>query len=97
LLRAQAVAGRLVAAVCAAPTALVAHGLFSDRAMTSHPGPRSVVSEGCREYREDRVVRDGNLITSRGPGTSFEFALEIVRSLVGDERAASVGEPMILP
>lgn len=37
-----------------------------------------------------RVVVDGPLTTSRGPGTAFEFALELVKQLYGADKAAEV-------
>jgi protein deglycase len=46
---------------------------------------------------EDRVVVDGTCITSRGPGTAFEFALELVKQLCGPEEAQAVAGPMVLP
>ena len=49
------------------------------------------------QYSEDRVLVDGNIITSRGPGTTFEFALEIVEKLQGKEKRDSLVPPMILP
>ncbi|UPR01101.1 class I glutamine amidotransferase [Chloropicon primus] len=89
-------AGRetLVGAVCAAPqVVLQGLGLFSDREMTCHPG----FMEGLQNPSEARVVVSGNCVTSRGPGTSFEFSLELVRELLGSEAAESVGGPMVLP
>lgn len=47
-------------------------------------------------YKDDRVVHDQNLITSQGPGTSFEFALKIVEYLEGAEKSNSLIEPMLL-
>lgn len=37
-----------------------------------------------------RVVVDGTLTTSRGPGTAFEFALSLVKTLYGEEKMAAV-------
>lgn len=48
------------------------------------------------KYSEDRVVQDGQLITSRGPGTTFEFALKILENLEGAEKMNSVIPPMLL-
>lgn len=42
------------------------------------------------------MVTDGKLITSRGPGTTFEFALKIVETLVGKEKRDSVAAPMLV-
>jgi protein DJ-1 len=47
-------------------------------------------------YKEDRVVVDGKIVTSRGPGTTFEFALALVELLVGKEKKDSIVPPMLL-
>ncbi len=48
-------------------------------------------------YSEERVVRDGNLVTSRGPGTAFEFGIELVRAVRGDDgEAEKLAGPMLL-
>ena len=44
---------------------------------------------------EKRVVVDGNLITSRGPGTAIEFALQLVKQLYGEQKAKDVAGPMV--
>jgi protein deglycase len=85
--------GRLVAAVCAAPLVLAAAGVLRAPA-TSHP---SVTAElDLPGYREDRVVRNGSQITSRGPGTALEWALALVAALVSPERAAELGRAMLV-
>lgn len=48
------------------------------------------------KYSDARVQKDGHFITSRGPGTSFEFALTIVEELMGAEVAAKVKAPLLL-
>ena len=48
------------------------------------------------KYSEARVQKDGHYITSRGPGTSFEFALTIVEELMGAEVAAQVKAPLVM-
>ena len=79
-------AGGLVASLCAAPAvALGTFGLLEGRRFTCYPGFEEKVTSGT--FLEDRVVRDGNLITSRGPGTAAEFAIELVRYLKGDSEA----------
>lgn len=47
-------------------------------------------------YSEDRVVIDGKLVTSRGPGTTFEFALALVEILAGKEKRDSLIAPMLV-
>lgn len=44
---------------------------------------------------ENRVVVDGNLITSRGPGTSMEFALTIVEKLFGRQLGLELAKAMV--
>ncbi|KAG9352927.1 hypothetical protein JZ751_017503 [Albula glossodonta] len=79
----------LIAAVCAGPTALLAHGIGYGSTVTTHPGAKDKMMDGGHyKYSEARVQKDGHLITSRGPGTSFEFALAIVEELMGAEVAA---------
>jgi len=95
LLREQEEAGRRIAAICAAPIALVAAGVAKGQALTSHPSVRERV-EGHGTYSEERVVCSGKVITSRGPGTAFEFALAIVETLLGREAAQKVAAPMLL-
>ena len=98
LLQSQEASGGFVAAVCAAPTALLAHGVAKGKQITSHPAVRQVMEEsGQYTYTEGRVCRDGTTITSRGPGTCFEFALSIVAALVGESVAKEIAGPMILP
>lgn len=96
LLETQVKNNKLVAAVCAAPIALVSHNIKPGSTVTSHPSVKGKMEEGGYKYSEDRVVTDGKLITSRGPGTTFEFALKIVETLEGKEKADSLVQPMLL-
>ncbi|MGM0575596.1 MAG: DJ-1 family glyoxalase III [Myxococcota bacterium] len=95
ILTAQAEREGLIGAICAGPKALVAHGIGRGRKMTCHPSAEAVVSDHA-DLAPGPVVRDGFLVTSRGPGTAFEFALALVERLQGDDRARSLRGPMIL-
>lgn len=89
--------GKLVAAICAAPAVVLEHHQMYPKAiMTAHPAFMEQIPEDRR--RTKRVVFDvnGNLLTSQGPGTSQEFALEIIVRLAGKEKAAEVAKPMIV-
>ena len=44
---------------------------------------------------ENRVLVDGNLITSRSPGTAMEFAVAVVEKLMGSEAAREVAEGLL--
>ena len=72
--------GKIVAAICAAPVALERAGIIEDKKVTSHPSKEDEL-QCCEEYTNSRVQVDGNVITSRGPGTSLEFAYEICNQL----------------
>ena len=82
-------AGQITAAICAAPGALSRAGVFSGVRITAHPSAVSEISNADVDARAD-VVRDGNLITSRGAGTAMAFALEIASALEGAQKALEV-------
>ncbi|KAF2658450.1 DJ-1 [Lophiostoma macrostomum CBS 122681] len=92
-------AGKYVAAICAGTTALVASlKRFGGekREVTSHPSVQGEIEEGGWAYSEERVVVDGRVVTSRGPGTAMLFALTIVEQICGKEKRDEVAEPMIV-
>src|SRR5690606_15324978 len=86
MVRAQDAAGRLLAAICAAPTVLSAAGVLLSRRATGYPGE----DLDCAEYLEQPVVEDGHVITSRGVGTALEFALVLAERLTGRGPAAEL-------
>jgi protein deglycase len=86
-----AAAGKLLAAVCAAPTALEAAGVLAGKRATSYPGN---ALPSARQV-EETVVIDGNVITSRGPGTTMAFALAVVERLRGAEIANATAERLL--
>ena len=95
LLRAQERERLGVAAICAAPAALARHGVGRGRAFTCHPSVRTLVKDHGR-LAAGSVVEDGNLVTSQGPGTAFEFALALAARLVGLAEAEALRQPMLL-
>lgn len=87
----------LIAAICAGPTALLAHEIGFGSKVTTHPLAKDKMMNGSHySYSESRVERDGQILTSRGPGTSFEFALAIVEALSSPEVAQQVKAPLVL-
>jgi len=97
MLKRHAAAARPLAAICAAPRVLAAQGLLTNLVATSYPGFESQVRAGGARYSTDRVVRDGRVLTSRGPGTALEFALAIVEMLGDPSRAAALRRAMLAP
>ena len=85
--------GRYIAAICAASTVLSNIGVTEGKKITSHP---SVKAEFHHEtYSEARVVVDGNIITSRAPGTAMEFAFKLVEVLLGKDKVKEVNEGVL--
>ncbi|KAF2927066.1 protein DJ-1 homolog A [Oryza sativa Japonica Group] len=94
LIKKQAEANKLYGAICASPAiALEPHGLLKGKKATSFPGMWNKLSD--QSECKNRVVVDGNLITSQGPGTSMEFSLAIVEKLFGRERAVELAKTMV--
>jgi 4-methyl-5(b-hydroxyethyl)-thiazole monophosphate biosynthesis len=85
--------GKIIGAICAAPTVLNEWGLLDGKKATSFPGMRSHMTK-C-SYQEDAVVVDGKVITSRGPGTAMQFSLKLVEVLKGRELAVQVGKDLL--
>ncbi len=79
-----------IAAICAAPTILHSAGILKNTVATSHPSVKDQLSD--IEYSEERVVVDGNIVTSRSPGTALECALKLVDILFGRDRRDTVNE-----
>ena len=85
VIREFAAGGKLVAAICAAPSVLGQAGILNGKHATSYPGFEPKLTGAVTS--EDSVVQDGNVITSRGMGTAIAFALEIV-SYFTDKKTA---------
>lgn len=92
-LKAFAESGKWLAAICAAPSVLGGLSLVKGKRVTSYPGFESQMTGGI--YSEDRVVTDGKLITSRGPGTAIEFSMELVKALRDEQTVDALKEAMI--
>lgn len=90
LLTRMAGTGRYVAAICAAPKVLASAGLLANRKATSFPGVLDARAVAGLEYREEPVVQDGRIITSRGPGTAMDFALTLIETLAGSAKRDQV-------
>lgn len=71
-------AGRLVAAICAAPIALEAAGVLTGRKITCYPA-EAVMADivSVAGISAVPVVRDGQIVTGRGPGAALEFGFAL--------------------
>ena len=79
---------KYVTAICAAPSVLAKAGVIQGKRVTIFPGMEDALTGA--QYSKDRVVIDGRIITSQGPGTAMEFAIKLVEVLAGRNRAEEV-------
>ncbi|AVH31156.1 DJ-1 family glyoxalase III [Vibrio fluvialis] len=96
IIKQQKYDGRLVAAICASPAVVLQHhDLFPGALMTCHPNFQDRIPQDL--WRNRRVTFDvnNNLLTSQGPGTALEFAVEIIVQLSGKELAREVALPLV--
>ncbi len=82
-----------IAAICAAPTVLHRAGITDHLELTSYPSEKEVFTNS--KYLEQPVVKDGQVITSRGVGTALAFGLAIIEELQGREKAQTVAERIL--
>jgi len=88
LLKKMSQQGKYITAICAAPSVLATAGLLDGKHATSFPGALNNFPKV--HQHADAVVEDGNIITSRGPGTAMDFALILVERLVGTAKRKEV-------
>ena len=81
---------KYTAAICAAPRVLATAGLLEGKHATSFPGALDQFPVNNMTYEEKSVVIDGNVITSRGPGTAMDFTLTLIELLMGKEKRDEV-------
>ena len=89
--------GKDVAAICAAPVVLAKAGLLDGLHVTSYPGALDNLTIEGMHYLDEVVVHDGNVITSRGPGTALDFALHLIDVLMGEPKRDEVEAALVRP
>jgi len=95
ILQEQQQSGGMYAAICATPAVfLEAKGMLDGKQATAHPAFADKLANQAAV--QQRVVVDGKLTTSRGPGTAFEFALSLVKQLYGEAKMQEVAGPMVM-
>jgi len=91
LIRAAHDAGKYVGAICAAPHVLGVAGIMEGATATCYPG---LEIPGAQRV-EERVVRQGKIITSQGPGTAIDFTIDLVEVLTTKENAQEVRKALL--
>lgn len=88
LIKAAAAKGAYLAAICAGPTVFAQLGLLVGKKATCHPGMEDQLTGAIPV--DQRVVVDGQFITSQAAGTSFDFGYKLVEILAGPEAVEKV-------
>ena len=93
LIKTQLENGKRVAAICAAPAVVLgAHGFLRGKRATCFSG----FENDTADFTGERVVTDGLVTTAKGLGAALELGIELVRLLVGDEKADEIAEKIAL-
>ncbi|MBI3927161.1 MAG: DJ-1/PfpI family protein [Armatimonadetes bacterium] len=95
LLRRHSSLDRYVCAICAAPKVLAGAGLLAGKRATSYPGFVDKMGLPDVIYTGKAVEKDGKVITSRGPGTAMDFALELIEALRGPDIRKQVEDRLV--
>ena len=84
---------KLIGAICAAPGVLGGLGLLEGKRATCYPGCEERMKGACATGENATV--DGNIITGRAAGCAYDFALELIRALEGDAKAAQIAQEIV--
>ena len=95
LLKQQHRLGKPMAAICAGPKALAAAGVLEGKKITCYPGALNELKPTNFEITGSAVEIDGNIVTSRGPGTAMDFALSLIEMLEGQSVRDSVNAQLV--
>jgi len=94
LIKKQASENKYLAAICAAPKALAEAGVLQGKKATGFPGVLAALQDNSITSTSNAVEIDGNIITSRGPGTAMDFALTLIELLKGKGKRDEVNQQL---
>ena len=97
ILKRHAESHKIIAAICAAPKVLAHAGLLKGRNVTSYPDALDKQTLKEIYFSEDSITIDGNIMTSRGPGTAMDFALTLIESLTDKNTRDNVENTLCRP
>ena len=87
--------GKWIGAICAAALALNEAGILEGKRFTCYPGVEQKLPADVQPV-DEIVVVDGRLITSQGPGTAFEFALNVIAECSSPNKSGEVRAGLLL-
>lgn len=95
MIKNQVQQNKYLAAICAAPKALARAGLLKGKTATSFPGVLAALNDTSITISDRAVEVDGNIVTSRGPGTAMDFALTLIELLEGKAKREEVNSQLL--
>jgi len=95
LLKNHAEQGKYIGAICAAPKAVAAAGLLEGKKATAYPGVLEALANEQIDVQTSAIEIDGNIVTSRGPGTAMDFALTLIELLEGPAKRDEVNRQLV--
>ena len=95
LLKKHADKGKYIGAICAAPKAMAAAGLLEGKKATAYPGVLEALGNEQIDVKDSAIEIDGNIVTSRGPGTAMDFALTLIELLEGPAKRDEVNRQLV--
>ena len=88
--------GKIIAAICASPAVVLAPtGILEGKNATCYPGMEKKFPPTVKHSNEEIVV-DGNVVTSKGPGTALAFGIKLVELLTSKGLAESLKQKMVM-
>lgn len=88
--------GKWIAAICAAPIALAKAGILEGKTVTAYPAEPVANDLPMACNTGNRIEQDGNIITSKGPGTAIDFAFHVAGALGCTDAIPAMRKEMIL-
>ena len=95
LIKKMAGSEKFVAAICAAPKVLASAGLLDGKRATAYPGTLEKLKLNNTAITAEPIIKDGKVITSRGPGTAMDFALHLIEELTSKEKRIEVEKGLV--
>lgn len=86
---------KYIGAICAAPKVLATAGILDNKSATAFPGVLEKINHQHITITGAAVELDGNVITSRGPGTAMDFALKLIELLEGKSKSELVAHQLV--
>ena len=87
--------GRMIAAICAAPSIFAELGILKGVRAACNPTVEDILTANGAVLIRENAVKEGNIITSRAMGTAIPFALAIVEHYKGKEAADALGRNIL--